>query len=246
MNRTALLGSVAGGLLLAVPTAFAATVANPICTNNTALFNPGNGEDIVVPPGYSISVFKAGLNFPTGIAFRKTDKGEFEVYVLESGHGLPSICNEQSSFGSGESDPKNPFTPDILVFNDAGKLIRGPLAKPFGKNGLQAAGPAVDIAFERGLRGGRLFATDSNQATHAAGQNNSSRIVVVDPETGIVTPFITGLPTGVQGQLDLLVTRFHYQQRRRWARQRRRDEPTGHPLPGHRAEQQCVRLRRLT
>ncbi len=83
MSKTALLGSVAGGLLLAVPTAFAATVANPICPDNTALFNPGNGEDIVVPPGYSVSVFKAGLNFPTGIAFRKTDNGGFEVYVLE-------------------------------------------------------------------------------------------------------------------------------------------------------------------
>ena len=47
-----------------------------------------------------------------------------------------------------------------------------------------------------GLRGGRLFATDSNQATHAAGQNNSSRIVVVDPRHGDVTPFITNLPTG--------------------------------------------------
>ena len=85
MSKTALLGSVAGGLLLAVPTGFAATVVNPICTNNTALFNPGNGEDIVVPPGYSVSVFKAGLNFPTGIAFRTTDTGGFEVYVLEFG-----------------------------------------------------------------------------------------------------------------------------------------------------------------
>jgi hypothetical protein len=45
-------------------------------------------------------------------------------------------------------------------------------------------------------RGGRLFVTDSNQATHAAGQNNSSRIVVVDPDDGQVTPFITNLPTG--------------------------------------------------
>ncbi len=196
MSRTALLGSAAGWLLSAVPAGFAATVANPICPNNTALFNPGNGEDIVVPPGYSVSVFKAGLNFPTGIAFRKDDKGGFEVYVLESGHGLPSICNEQGSFGTGEFDPTNPFTPDILVFDDAGKLIRGPLGKPVGANGLQAAGPAVDIGFEHGLRGGRLFATDFNQATHAAGQNNSSRIVVVDPETGFVTPFITGLPTG--------------------------------------------------
>ena len=113
-----------------------------------------------------------------------------------SGHGLPSVCNEQDSFGSGQFDPKNPFTPDILVFDDAGKLIRGPLAKPTANDGLQAAGPAVDIGFEHGLKGGRLFATDSNQATHAAGQNNSSRIVVVDPDTGHATPFIANLPTG--------------------------------------------------
>jgi hypothetical protein len=195
MSRTALLGSVAGWLLLTAP-GFATTVVNPICTNNTAQFDPGNGEDIVLPPGYSVSVFKSGLNFPTGIAFRLTSNGGFEVYVLESGHGLPSVCNEQDSFGSGQFDPKNPFTPDILVFDDAGKLIRGPLAKPTANDGLQAAGPAVDIGFEHGLKGGRLFATDSNQATHAAGQNNSSRIVVVDPDTGHATPFITNLPTG--------------------------------------------------
>jgi hypothetical protein len=110
---------------------------------------------------------------------------------------LPSVCNEQGSFGTGDFDPKNPFTPDILVFDQTGKRIGGPLGKPTAPGvGFQPAGPAVDIAFENGLRGGRLFATDSNQATHAAGQNNSSRIVTVDPKTGKVTSFITGLPTG--------------------------------------------------
>ena len=109
---------------------------------------------------------------------------------------MPSICNEQGSFGSGAFDPKNPFTPDILVFDQGGTLLRGPLAKPTAVDGLQAEGPAVDIGFENGLAGGRLFATDSNQATHGNGQNNSSRIVVVDPQTGHVTPFITDLPTG--------------------------------------------------
>ena len=198
MKKSALLSSTAACLLLAgTPVYAATTVANPICKDNTAFFDPGNGDDIVVPPGYSVSVFKSGLNFPTGIAFRQTGQGgKFEVYVLESGHGLPSKCNEQDNFGSGQFDPTNPFTPDILVFDESGNLMRGPLAKPTANGGLQAAGPAVDIAFEHGLRGGRLFATDSNQATHAAGQNNSSRIVVVDPNTGHVTPFITDLPTG--------------------------------------------------
>jgi hypothetical protein len=48
-----------------------------------------------------------------------------------------------------------------------------------------------------GFSGGRLFATDSNQSTlQHNGQNNSSRITTVNPMTGVVTPFITNLPTG--------------------------------------------------
>src|SRR5947207_2028000 len=182
--------------IFALP-AFAAvpTVANPLCPDNTAFFDPGNGKDIVAPPGFTVSVFKAGLNFPTGIAFRG-DKNNFEVYVLESGHGLPSVCNEQSNFGTGDFDPTNPFTPDILVFDQNGTRLRT-LGKPTAVGvGFQPAGPAVDIGFELGLKGGRLFATDSNQATHAAGQNNSSRIVVVDPASGVATAFISQLPTG--------------------------------------------------
>ena len=197
-RRLGLSFTFAVALFLTLPAfAVAATVFNPLCSNNTALFNPDTGSDIVLPAGFKVSVFAKGLNFPTGIAFlSKGGSKEFEVFVLESGHGLPSRCNEQDSFGSGMFDPANPFTPDILVFNQAGTKIRGPLGKPSAFGGLQPAGPAVDIAFENGFRGGRLFATDSNQATHAAGQNNSSRIVTVNPITGQVQPFITGLPTG--------------------------------------------------
>ena len=120
------------------------------------------------------------------------------MYILESGHGLPSVCNDQSSpIVGGEFNAANPLTPDILVFNRAGTLIRGPLAKPTSTGGgFQAEGPAVDIAFERGFQGGRLFATDSNQSLRTTGRNNSSRIIIVDPMTGQVTPFITNLPTG--------------------------------------------------
>ncbi len=185
--------------LFLLPPAFvaAATAVNPICTNNTASFNPGNGQDIVVRSGFKVSVFATGLNFPTGIAFRG-NQNSFEVFVLESGHGLPSRCNDETSpVVGGQFSPTNPFTPDILVFNESGQLIRGPLAKPkAGGGGLQAHGPAVDIGFEHGLAGGRLFATDSNQSLRTTGFNNSSRIVMVDPTTGHVTPFIAGLPTG--------------------------------------------------
>src|SRR5262249_23339591 len=104
--------------LLALPTVVeAATRVNPICTNNTALFNPDNGSAIVVPAGFTVSVFASDLNFPTGIAF-KGNSQSFEVYVLESGHGLPSVCNDQnSSVVGGTFSSTNPFTPDILVFN---------------------------------------------------------------------------------------------------------------------------------
>src|ERR1700757_4320493 len=91
-------------LFLALPAvAQAATVANPLCPTETALFNPDSGSDIVVPAGFKVSVFKSGLNFPPAIAFRGNSEN-FEVYVLESGHGLPSVCNDQSKFGAGDLD----------------------------------------------------------------------------------------------------------------------------------------------
>ena len=148
-SQQALSFTFASALFLTLPAfAVAATVANPLCPNNTALFNPDTGSDIVLPSGFKVSVFAKGLNFPTGIAFLRHGNG-FDVFVLESGHGLPSVCNEQSSFGSGAFDSKNPFTPDILVFDQSGTLLRT-LAKPTATDGFQAAGPAVDIAFEKG------------------------------------------------------------------------------------------------
>ncbi len=201
-NRFRTLTSVfAFAPFLALPTAEAITVANPICPDNTALFNPDDGKDIVVPAGFKVSVFVSRLSAPTGIAFRGNSQS-FEVYVLESGHGLPSVCNDQTSpVVGGEFSTNNPFTPDIKVYNRNGTLLRGPLGKPTGSGGVQtggfqAAGPAVDIAFESGFQGGRLFATDSNQSLRTTGNNNSSRIVIVNPMNGMVTPFITNLPTG--------------------------------------------------
>jgi glucose/arabinose dehydrogenase len=191
--------TVSFALALTLPT-LATAAGNPLCAGEDVFFNPGNGEDIVVPSGFQVSVFAKGLNFPTAVAFRG-DGGRFEVFVLESGHGLPSRCNDETSpIVGGELSATNPFTPDILVFDQSGNRIRGPLAKPTKSGvGLQPHGPAIDIAFENGFEGGRLFATDSNQAIRAPAtnaQNNSSRIVIVNPETGAVTPFISGLPTG--------------------------------------------------
>src|SRR5712691_7960826 len=193
--------TVSFALVLALPTlATAQTRGNPLCPGEDVFFDPGHGQNIVVPPGFTVSVFKSNLNFPTAVAFRG-NRDRFEVYVLKSGHGLPSRCNDETSaVVGGELSATNPFTPDILVVDQSGNRLRGPLAKPTTSGiGLQPHGPAIDIAFENGFEGGRLFATDSNQAIRAPAtnaQNNSSRIVTVNPETGQVTPFISGLPTG--------------------------------------------------
>src|ERR1700758_3131420 len=104
--KVRLLGYVSAGVLasLAPVAAQAATVANPNtgtgCSLNTAEFDPGSGQDINVPAGFKVSVFARGLNMPTGIAFRSAGAG-FEVYVLESGHGLPSACNDESTMPGG-------------------------------------------------------------------------------------------------------------------------------------------------
>ena len=83
-------GALTFAPLLALPVATqAAIIANPTpspqCSDNIAFFNPKLPPNIVLPAGFTASVFIAGLNAPTGIAFRG-DANNFEVYVLESGH----------------------------------------------------------------------------------------------------------------------------------------------------------------
>src|SRR5262245_62750726 len=156
--RTLFAWFAAGCFVIFPALAAAQIVSNPStapdCMNNTAFFNPRLPPSIDLPEGFKASVFVSGLNMPTGIAFRG-DANNFQVYVLESGHGLPSRCNDETAWPDGEFAANNPFTPDILVFNRNGKLIRGPLGKPTPSGGgFQPSGPAVDIAFEHGLQGG--------------------------------------------------------------------------------------------
>src|SRR3989442_15944851 len=127
--------TVSFALALTLPTlATAQMQGNPLCPGEDVFFNPGHGQDIVVPPGFEVSVFAKGLNFPTAVAFRG-DARRFEVFVLESGHGLPSRGNDETAVSGGTFSPSNPFTPDILVFNEGGKFLRGPLAKPTANGG---------------------------------------------------------------------------------------------------------------
>src|SRR2546430_7344734 len=143
----------------------AAVVANPLCPAETALYDPGNGQDISVPSGYVVSVFASGLNFPTGIAFRATNGVNFEVYVLESGHGLPAgnNCNDEAVFQQRFPGQANPFTPDIKVFSRNGRLLRT-LGKPTdattptgGDKVLPPHAPAGHIPFPKRPQRGALF-----------------------------------------------------------------------------------------
>ena len=84
----ALVAALVSAPFLSLPAVAANNVvANPICPDNTANFNPTLSPSIDLPPGFTASVFASGLNFPTGIAFLG-DSQNFQVFVLESGHGL--------------------------------------------------------------------------------------------------------------------------------------------------------------
>jgi len=211
LSRIAAALAVAG--IAAVPVAALADGVNPNCTGESVFYNPGNGEDIVVPRGFKVEVFAKGLNFPTDVAFVGSSD-DFKVYVLESGTGLPGKCNNNDTdalkaMGIGKFSAANPFTPGILVFDSRGNKTGGPIGKPTaGGGGFQADGPAIGLSFERDLAGGRLFASDSNQGVRGAvsgGGNNTSRIVSVNVSAGSVTPMITGLPTGDHPTEQILV-----------------------------------------
>jgi hypothetical protein len=190
-------------LWIACPLAvMAEIVSNPNCPAETVFYGPGNGEDIVVPDGYKVEVFAKNLNFPTGIAFLGK-KDDFQVFVLESGTGLPGRCNTNAGPGVGGPggifSSTNPFTPNLLILDRFGKRIGGPIGKPTaGGGGFQLDGPAIGLAFEDGFKGGRLFASDSNQGVRGApgAGNNTSRLLTIDLQQKKVIPFITGLPTG--------------------------------------------------
>src|SRR5882672_387289 len=205
-------GAVGAALLLA-GTAFTSTTVfadafNPVCPNERVQFNPGNGEDIVVPTGYRVEVFAKGLNFPTDVVFLGS-KNNFQVLVLESGTGLPSRCNDNTKVpGIGKFDANNPFTPGLTIFDRNGNKLSGPIGKPTASGGgFQPDGPAIGLAFEHDTSGGTLFATDSNQGVRGApgAANNTSRIVTLSLRNGLVTPVITGLPTGDHPTEQILV-----------------------------------------
>src|SRR6185436_14208229 len=152
------LSSIAVGLALAgmaaVPVAAQADGVNKNCPEESVFYNPGNGEDIVVPKGFKVEVFAKGLNFPTDIAF-VGNKHDFKVYILESGTGLPGKCNTNAGVYGGPFAPDNPFTPSLSIYDDNGNRISGRLGKPTPSGGgFQPDGPAIGLSFEHDTSGG--------------------------------------------------------------------------------------------
>jgi len=184
-------------VVLGAASAEAQLVGNPACPGEDVFFNPSNGEDIIVPPGYKVEVFASGLNFPAGIAFRG-NRNSFEVYVTESGTGLPGRCNAAVDFPAPDSE--NPFLPQVRVLDQAGATLRtlgrpATVAEREGASILHA--PTIGITFENQFKGGKLLVTDSLQGVRGAqGPKNSSRIVELDPQSGALTQLIVNLPTG--------------------------------------------------
>jgi glucose/arabinose dehydrogenase len=209
-KRSGIAVAVALAGMAVVPAAAWAQGTNENCLEESVYYNPGNGEDIIVPRGFKVEVFARGLNFPTDVAF-VGNKDDFKVYILESGTGLPGKCNTNVGVYGGAFSPDNPFTPDIVIYDDNGTRISGRLGKPTpAGGGFQPDGPAIGLSFEHGTTGGTLFGTDSNQGARGApGKgNNTSRIVKVTDITrtsATVTPVIRGLPTGDHPTEQILV-----------------------------------------
>src|SRR5919198_1728126 len=97
-------------VMLRPPAASTQEVGNLACPGEEVFFDLGNGEDILVPPGYTVEVFAAGLNFPANIAFRGS-ADSFEVFVTEAGTSLPGRCNGAAFFQAqtGVPDTENAF-----------------------------------------------------------------------------------------------------------------------------------------
>ena len=188
------------GMVLSLPLASAhAAAGNAACPGEDVFFDPGSAQDIIVPPGYKVEVFKSGLNFPTNIAFRG-NAHKFDVFVTEGGTGLPGRCNAAVGFPA--PDATNPFLPQVRVLDQNGNDLRV-LGRPDSVANREQPqflhAPTIGIAFERDFQGGRLFVTDSRQGVRGAqGPKNSSRILQVNPDSSSapVTQLIVNLPTG--------------------------------------------------
>src|SRR5260370_21657157 len=85
------------------------------------------------------------------------------------------------------------FRSDILVFNQVGTKIRGPLAKPSAFGGFQPAGPAVDIAFENGFRGGRDVRSEEHTSELQSHLNLVCRLLLEKKKISKIIPSLISI-----------------------------------------------------
>jgi len=123
----------------------------PMCPDNTALFNPGGGEDIGLPSGFQARSHERP-NFPTGIAFLSHGNGRGLMSTCWSPGtdcraGATTIGVAGGEFAAKIRSPRHPrLQPDGTPAQCS--------ASPRGRCGLQPEGPAIDIAFEDCAEGG--------------------------------------------------------------------------------------------
>ena len=87
--------------------------------------------------------------------------------------------------------------PNLTILDRSGNRIWRPHRQADGRRGgFQRDGPAIGLAFENGFKGGRLFASDSNQGVRGGrGQpGQHSRLLTIDLQRRQVNPFISGRP----------------------------------------------------
>ena len=154
MKRAIPFLSLAGIFLAPAPAL--ADAFNPVCPAERVFYNPGDGEDIVVPRGFRVEVFAKDLNFPTDVAFLG-DKHNFRVVVLESGTGLPGRCNDNTRVpGIPKFDRRNPFTPGLLILDRDGRRRESDAGKGKQRNdAIHGASsseipPAATLCLRRG------------------------------------------------------------------------------------------------
>ena len=126
------LTTLAASLLLAgmgtVPFAAHADTSNPVCPVESVFYDPGHGQDIVLPEGYKIEVFAKDLNFPTDVAFLG-NKNNFKVFVLESGTG--SLQQQYPGTWRWRHFRSKPVYPRHPHFRSDGHQARGPAGQAY-------------------------------------------------------------------------------------------------------------------
>ena len=241
--------------LLALPAvAQAAVVANPICTDNTAILQPNPAAQHRSSRRVHGVGFRLRPELSDGNCVPRRREATSSVSSWSPATAWRAVCNEQSLWPHcwRTFARTTRFTPDILVFNRNGRTdprsagqaytrwrrvpARGTggrhrlCSRFLGRAALRDRLQPVDPSAQRAKQ---QFAYRHRESDDRAGHP------VHHQPADRRSPDRTAR---VQRRMDLLVAGIDDQQRRRRSRQWRRPEPVRHPVPGHHAEPERVRF----